>query len=73
MKIGSVVWGVEDIPRAVAFWSAALNYKLKREMSHDWAILVPVDGEVERLLALGAVKKNLGLSGGRRLCCLAGS
>ena len=58
MKIGSIVWGVEDIPRAVAFWSAALNYKLKREMSHDWAILVPVDGEVERLLALGAVKKT---------------
>lgn len=45
MKIGSVVWGVQDIPRAVAFWSAALNYKLKGAMSDDWAILVPADGD----------------------------
>ena len=36
--------GGEDIPRAVAFWSAALHYKLKRPASEDWAILIPESG-----------------------------
>lgn len=87
LKIGSVVWGVKDIPRAVAFWSKALNYKLKYPASEDWAVLIPVEGEgiqlslskvssprarrhhmdlftdhqeeeVERLLKLGAVRKE---------------
>ncbi len=44
LAIGSIVWGVEDIPRAVAFWSAALHYKLKRPASEDWAILIPESG-----------------------------
>ena len=74
LEIGAVVWGVQDIPRAVAFWSSALNYKLKYPASDDWAVLVPADGngvqhhvelftdqkeaEVERLLALGATRKE---------------
>ena len=45
LGIGSIVWGVENIPRAAAFWSAALNYRLKGEMSEDWAILIPADGQ----------------------------
>ena len=44
LEIGAVVWGVQDIPRAVAFWSSALNYKLKYPASDDWAVLVPADG-----------------------------
>lgn len=44
LAIGSIVWGVEDIPRAVAFWSAALHYTLKYPASEDWAILIPEFG-----------------------------
>ena len=45
IKIGSIVWGVEDIERAAAFWTAALDYELKYPASDDWAILVPRSGE----------------------------
>ncbi len=41
IRVGSFVWGVRDIPRAVAFWSAALGYRPLREPDVDWAILVP--------------------------------
>jgi predicted enzyme related to lactoylglutathione lyase len=43
--IGSIVWGVKDIQRAVDFWSAALNYKLKGHLSDDWAMLIPKQGQ----------------------------
>ena len=87
LEIGSIVWGVQDILRAVRFWSEALHYKLKYPASEDWAVLIPEDGdgiqlslslvsspkarrhhidlftddqeaEVNRLLALGAVRKE---------------
>lgn len=45
IKIGSIVWGVRDIHRAIDFWSKALNYKLKRPADEDWAILIPVRGQ----------------------------
>lgn len=41
LAIGSMVWGVRDVPRAIAFWSQALDYRPLREPSPDWAILVP--------------------------------
>lgn len=44
LEIGAVVWGVQDVNRAVAFWSRALNYKLKYPASDDWAILIPRSG-----------------------------
>jgi catechol 2,3-dioxygenase-like lactoylglutathione lyase family enzyme len=44
LRIGSVVWGVRDLPRAVGFWSEALGYRLAREPSEDWAVLVPREG-----------------------------
>jgi catechol 2,3-dioxygenase-like lactoylglutathione lyase family enzyme len=44
LKIGSIVWGVRDVPRAIAFWSAALDYRPLREPSADWAILAPKSG-----------------------------
>jgi predicted enzyme related to lactoylglutathione lyase len=44
LRIGSIVWGVRDVPRAIAFWSAALNYKPLRDPAPDWAILVPQSG-----------------------------
>ena len=44
LRIGSIVWGVRDVPKAIEFWCAALNYKPLREPSNDWAILVPREG-----------------------------
>lgn len=44
LKIGSIVWGVKDVARAVEFWGQALNYAPLREPSDDWAILVPKEG-----------------------------
>ncbi|AZO77764.1 MULTISPECIES: VOC family protein [unclassified Bosea (in: a-proteobacteria)] len=44
LKVGSIVWGVRDVPRAIAFWTEALNYEPLRPPSSDWAILVPREG-----------------------------
>ena len=44
LEIGAIVWGVQDVARAVGFWSAALDYKLKYPMQEDFAILVPKSG-----------------------------
>lgn len=49
LEIGSIVWGVRDVPRAVAFWCAALSYRPLREPAADWAILVPADGEGQQM------------------------
>jgi catechol 2,3-dioxygenase-like lactoylglutathione lyase family enzyme len=42
--IGAVVWGVRDIPRAVDFWTAALDYVPRGDPEPDWASLVPRAG-----------------------------
>lgn len=44
LKVGSIVWGVRDVPRAIAFWSEALTYEPLRPPSPDWVILVPKEG-----------------------------
>ncbi|GHA13217.1 hypothetical protein GCM10007989_04750 [Devosia pacifica] len=44
LRIGSIVWGVDDVPRAIAFWCEALDYRPLREPDVDWAILVPCNG-----------------------------
>ena len=44
LRIGSIVWGVRDLPRAIQFWSAALDYRLRNEPDDDWAVLVPREG-----------------------------
>ncbi|MEU8890206.1 VOC family protein [Streptomyces sp. NPDC048442] len=41
LSIGSVVMGVADVPRAAAFWTAALGYVPREEMQDDWVVLVP--------------------------------
>ena len=47
LSIGTVVVGVGDLHRAMAFWTQALNYVPKREVKpdDDFMILVPVNGE----------------------------
>lgn len=49
LKIGSIVWGVRDVPRAIRFWCAALDYKPLREPTPEWAILVPRDGAGQQM------------------------
>jgi len=44
LTVGSVVLGVSDVPRAVAFWTAALGYVPREETEYDWAVLVPRQG-----------------------------
>ncbi|MDQ8732736.1 VOC family protein [Bradyrhizobium sp. LHD-71] len=57
LRIGSIVWGVRDVPRAIQFWSAALDYRPLREPSADWAILVPRSG-VGAQLAITVVSSD---------------
>ncbi len=47
LSVGTVVIGVDDLHRAVAFWTQALNYVPKRSINadDDFAILVPAVGE----------------------------
>lgn len=53
LRIGSIVWGVQDLPRAVQFWTAALNDRPREEPDDDWAVLVPSEGHgVQISLAL---------------------
>lgn len=44
LQIGSIVWGVRDVPRAIEFWTQALDYRPLRPPSQDWAILIPREG-----------------------------
>jgi hypothetical protein len=31
LTIGAIVWGVQNLPQSIQFWSAALSYQLARE------------------------------------------
>jgi catechol 2,3-dioxygenase-like lactoylglutathione lyase family enzyme len=53
LRIGSLVLGVEDVERAVVFWTQALGYVPREEPEADWAVLVPADGAAGAQLALG--------------------
>lgn len=47
LSVGTVVMGVEDLHRAVAFWTQALDYVPKREIKveDDFTILIPAAGD----------------------------
>jgi predicted enzyme related to lactoylglutathione lyase len=44
LRIGSIVVNVRDVPRAMAFWSAALDYEPRDDPEPDWVVLRPRDG-----------------------------
>ncbi len=44
IRIGSIVLRVDDLPRQVAFWTAALDYVPRDGDSDDFALLRPRDG-----------------------------
>lgn len=58
IRIGSIVWGVRDLPRAIAFWTQALDYRLKREPDEDFAILIPREGSGIQLSLNSAVTSD---------------
>lgn len=39
LQIGSVVWGVNDVSRAMEFWTAALGYEPIYPPDFDWVLL----------------------------------
>ena len=43
INIGSIVWGVRDLDRSIAFWSEALHYVVTYKDT-DFAILKAADG-----------------------------
>jgi catechol 2,3-dioxygenase-like lactoylglutathione lyase family enzyme len=43
LRIGSFVWGVRDLPRAIEFWTQALGFEPREEPDDDWVVLVPPD------------------------------
>jgi catechol 2,3-dioxygenase-like lactoylglutathione lyase family enzyme len=54
LRIGTVVLGVDDLARAVAFWTAALGYEPRSPIgpADDFVVLVPPDGRDGTRLAL---------------------
>ncbi|MBK1788463.1 VOC family protein [Prauserella cavernicola] len=45
LSIGTVVLGVDDVPRAVRFWTVALGFMPRDDTTDtDWAVLVPPGG-----------------------------
>ncbi len=54
LRIGTVVLGVGDLHRAVAFWTAALGYEPRRALGpdDDFTVLVPAAGRSGAPLAL---------------------
>jgi hypothetical protein len=46
LRIGTVVMGVQDFRRAVAFWTAALDYEPRSPIAEgdDYVVLVPGSG-----------------------------
>jgi catechol 2,3-dioxygenase-like lactoylglutathione lyase family enzyme len=45
LSIGTVVVGVSDMRRAVEFWTKALGYAPRDEVTDGWTFLVPPDGK----------------------------
>lgn len=52
LTIGTTVLGVDDLPRAMAFWMKALDYRPRRPPTDDWVILDPGPGATGASLAL---------------------
>lgn len=44
LSIGSIVIRVDDLPRQLAFWQAALGYEPRRAPDEDYVILADPEG-----------------------------
>jgi catechol 2,3-dioxygenase-like lactoylglutathione lyase family enzyme len=54
LRIGSIVFRVDDLDRQIAFWSAVLGYEVGRRVD-DFAILRPPPGSTGPNVSLDAV------------------
>lgn len=45
LRVGSIVIRVDDLPRQIAFWTAALDYVARDGDGDDFALLRPRDGD----------------------------
>jgi catechol 2,3-dioxygenase-like lactoylglutathione lyase family enzyme len=61
LVIGTTVLGVDDLQRALAFWSGALGYRPRRPPSEDWAILDPPERGMGASLALMVTRARVHL------------
>jgi predicted enzyme related to lactoylglutathione lyase len=52
LTIGSTVLGVDDVGRAIEFWSAALGYVPRDDPEETWVVLVPSRGATGPRLSL---------------------
>lgn len=55
LELRAIVWGVQDVARALAFWSAALDYEVSSHPDETWAILKPREGRSGPQLSLKLV------------------
>jgi predicted enzyme related to lactoylglutathione lyase len=44
IRVGSIVIRVDDLPRQIAFWTAALDYVARDSDADDFALLRPREG-----------------------------
>ncbi len=44
MRVGSIVFRVDDLERQLAFWTEALDYVPREPPEDDWAVLQPRSG-----------------------------
>jgi catechol 2,3-dioxygenase-like lactoylglutathione lyase family enzyme len=44
MRVGSIVFRVDDLPAQLSFWTQALDYVPREPPEDDWAVLRPRDG-----------------------------
>lgn len=58
VRVGSIVLRVDDLPRQVTFWAAALDYVPREENSDDCVLLRPRDGVAPNLV-LDRVRSEL--------------
>jgi predicted enzyme related to lactoylglutathione lyase len=49
LSFGSIVIGVQDVARATAFWTAALDYESTSPGDETWIILQARDGSGKRM------------------------
>lgn len=58
IRVGSIVFRVDDLQRQAEFWSAALDYVPREENDDDFVLMRPRDG-LGPNLSLDRVRSNL--------------
>jgi predicted enzyme related to lactoylglutathione lyase len=59
LRVGSIVIRVDDLPRQMAFWMAALDYEPAYEPDVDFVLLRPRDGRGGPNVSLDGMRSTL--------------